>query len=127
MLIVTTDTLPGYEIRFVRGAVSGMGLQSSGAGGLTDARRVAIERLKADAERHGCNAVLGMRFENTVLGNGGFEVCAYGTAVMADQVAAGAPVHHQAGMVPPAQPGGPSSGGIPMVGRNMTVQVPGGR
>ncbi|WP_460367726.1 YbjQ family protein [Actinocorallia lasiicapitis] len=124
MLIVTTDTIAGYEIRFVRGAVSGTGLQSSGAMGLSDARRSAIERLKADAERHHCNAVIGMRFENTNLGNGGFEVCAYGTAVTVEQVAAPVAGQFQSGAVPPAPPAGPSSGGIPMVGRNMTVQVP---
>src|SRR4051794_37252142 len=94
MLIVTTDSLPGYEIRQVCGAVSGAGVQPSGPSmssgqfhsgqlgqGLGVARREAIERLKADAQRLGGNAVVGMRFDNGALAGGFHEVCAYGTAV----------------------------------------------
>ncbi|WP_106398278.1 YbjQ family protein [Actinocorallia populi] len=125
MLIVTTDTIPGYEVRYVRGAVSGAGIAH---GGLSGARREAIERLKADAERYGCNAVLGMRFANCAIGDGSFEVYAYGTAVLVEQATGGAGRDHQvAQSAPPPVTPPPSTpaGGMPMVGRNLTVQVPG--
>ncbi|GAB2861070.1 hypothetical protein GCM10022221_71020 [Actinocorallia aurea] len=122
MLIVTTDTVPGYEIRYVRGAVSGAGVAH---GGLSQARREAIDKLKQDTERYGCNAVVGMRFANCPLGDGSFEVYAYGTAVLVEQVKTETQTNDRIAVPPPVP--APSSGGMPMVGRNLTVQVPGGR
>ena len=137
MLIVTTDSLPGYEIRQVCGAVSGAGVQpaqaaapgmSSGqfhpgqAGqGLGVARREAIERLKADALRLGGNAVVGMRFDNGALAGGAHEVCAYGTAVRVEPLSAdGRPRQESSSQpLPSAMPG--QASGMPMGARNLTV------
>lgn len=114
MLIVTTDSLPGFEIRTLLGQVfgvavhAGQGAASSassgtfslagdGAGaGLAQTRREALARLGEEAGRLGANAVVGMCFETAALSGGGHEVCAYGTAVQAAQAAYPAP---------PAQPG----------------------
>ena len=44
------------------------------------ARHTALERLVAHAEQLGANAVLGVRFDSSDLGNGLAEIVAYGTA-----------------------------------------------
>ncbi|MEO5877064.1 MAG: heavy metal-binding domain-containing protein [Streptosporangiaceae bacterium] len=135
MLIVTTDSLPGFEIRQVCGAVSGAGVQpphapgmSSGqfhsgqvSHGLSVARREAIERLKADAQRLGGNAVVGMRFDNGALAGGAHEVCAYGTAVRVESVTAdGRPRQDSSSQPMPSTMPGQASG-MPMGARNLTV------
>jgi uncharacterized protein YbjQ (UPF0145 family) len=45
------------------------------------ARRTAFERLVTHAEQLGANAVLGVRFDSSDIGNGLAEIVAYGTAV----------------------------------------------
>ncbi len=105
MLIVTTDGVPGHEIRSVLGEVLGTALQADqgaapqpGQGGSSATFRVtgsgprsasppraggeALDRLGEEARRKGANTVVGMRFDTAQVG-GGFEVCAYGTAVWA--------------------------------------------
>ncbi|MDO4427390.1 MAG: heavy metal-binding domain-containing protein [Moraxella sp.] len=47
---------------------------------LERARREAVIRLKAEADRVGCTQVYGLRFELTEI-EGGVEILAYGTAV----------------------------------------------
>jgi uncharacterized protein YbjQ (UPF0145 family) len=103
MLIVTTDGLAGHDIKAYLGEVFGVavhqgpasapGGQSSGtfrmaddgrttwAADLTQTRRDAVQRLKAEAQRKGANAVIGLRFDNGPVAGSGHEVCAYGTAV----------------------------------------------
>ncbi|REE99355.1 YbjQ family protein [Thermomonospora umbrina] len=157
MLIVTTDVLPGYEIRRVLGEVLGVAVQtdqgavpgtgsspSSGtfrmtgeqpAIGLAATRREALQRLGEEARRMGATAVIGMCFDNAFVsggaGRGGHEVCAYGTAVVAEfaqhqgqgQNPGMAKVAPQPQGVPPyveAQPGRP-----PMVARNLTIGMHG--
>jgi uncharacterized protein YbjQ (UPF0145 family) len=44
------------------------------------ARRTALERLVNHAEELGGNAVLGVRFDSSDIGNGLAEIVAYGTA-----------------------------------------------
>ena len=44
------------------------------------ARHTALERLIAHAQQLGGNAVLGVRFDSSDLGNGLAEIVAYGTA-----------------------------------------------
>ncbi|WP_395107033.1 YbjQ family protein [Actinomadura sp. SCN-SB] len=117
MLIVTTDGLPGYEIRSVLGEALGVAVQTdqgrAGTGGtssstfrvtgeqpvngLAAARRQAVERLGEEARRKGANAVVGMCFDTAALAGGGHEVCAYGTAVWAEAAPAQS--------AQPAQPG----------------------
>lgn len=100
MLVVTTDTLPGYEIRQVLGeVVSSMartrnpyreGVKNLRGGAydpmapdnLTRWRTDSVSRLGEEARRLGANAVVGMRFDSRDCGEMWMEVCAYGTAVV---------------------------------------------
>ena len=95
--------LPGYEIQEVFGEVSGLtvrarnigsqigaGLKSligGELGGMTkmlaQGREEAVQRLVAEAEAKGANAIVAMRFDTSELGTTWPEICAYGTAVRA--------------------------------------------
>jgi uncharacterized protein YbjQ (UPF0145 family) len=150
MLIVTTDGLPGYEIRSVLGEALGVAVHAdqahAGAGGtssstfrvtgenaapgLSGARRQAVERLGEEARRKGANAVVGMCFDTVALSGGGHEVCAYGTAVWAEaqpsarqgQQGHSASIPQQSqGHVPPY--GDPQHAGPPMAARNLTMGI----
>ena len=101
MLIATTNDLPGYEVEEVFGEVFGLTVRSRNAfsqvgaglksvfGGelkgmtkmLADSRAEVLQRLVAEAEAKGANAILAMRFDTSELGNTWSEICAYGTAV----------------------------------------------
>ena len=103
MLISTMNDLPGHEIEEVFGEVFvltvrarnigsqiGAGLKSligGELGGMTkmlaQGREEAIQRLVAEAELKGANAILAMRFDTSELGTTWTEICAYGTAVRA--------------------------------------------
>ncbi|SCF00834.1 Uncharacterized conserved protein YbjQ, UPF0145 family [Micromonospora haikouensis] len=114
MLVVTTDQLPGYEIRQILGeVVSSMartrnpyreGVKNLRGGAydpmapdnLTRWRTDSVARLGEEARRLGANAVIGMRFDSRDCGEMWMEICAYGTAVI---VAAKTP-----DVMPPDQP-----------------------
>jgi uncharacterized protein YbjQ (UPF0145 family) len=101
MLISTANEIPGYEIEEVYGEVFGLTVRSRnlgsqfGAGlksmvggelkGMTkalhDSREQVIERMCAEAEAKGGNAIVAMRFDTSEMGNTWTEICAYGTAV----------------------------------------------
>ncbi len=101
MLIVTTNDLPGYEVVEVLGEVFGLTVRSRNAfsqlgsgiksvfGGelkgmtqaLTDSRNQVMERMVAEAEAKGANAILAMRFDTSEMGTTWTEICAYDTAV----------------------------------------------
>lgn len=51
------------------------------SGTLEEARRHAVERMIAHAQGMGANAVTGLRFDSSDVGDGLVEVVAYGTAV----------------------------------------------
>lgn len=100
MLITTTENIPGknYEIL---GEVFGSITQSRNAmsdfgagvksffggeiGGYTKminrARKQAIERMQADAQNQGADAIVMMRFDSSLDSTGMQSVTAYGTAV----------------------------------------------
>ncbi|MBW8483482.1 YbjQ family protein [Actinomadura sp. PM05-2] len=145
MLIVTTDALPGFEIRSVLGEALGTAVQPDGPArggqpggapssatfrvggdqpaGLGAARREAVERLAEDARRKGANAVIGMSFDTAALG-GAHEVCAYGTAVWAEPVQnTGYPQQqqHQQHQPGPSYNDPQHSGTPPMYARNLTI------
>ncbi|GIJ27968.1 hypothetical protein Vqi01_31300 [Micromonospora qiuiae] len=100
MLVVTTDQLPGYEIRQILGeVVSSMartrnpyreGVKNLRGGAydpmasdnLTRWRTDSVARLGEEAQRLGANAVVGMRFDSRDCGEMWMEICAYGTAVI---------------------------------------------
>jgi uncharacterized protein YbjQ (UPF0145 family) len=110
VLIVTTNDLPGWEIQRVCGEVFGLTVRSRNAfsqfgaglksmfGGelagmtknLADSRNEAMGRLIAEARNRGGNAIVGMRFDTTEIGDAWTEICAYGTAVLAVPVTDGA-------------------------------------
>ncbi len=101
MLIVTTNEIPGYVIEEVFGEVFGLTVRSRNAfsqfgaglksilGGelkgmtkaLSDSRYEVIQRLTAEAEAKGGNAIVAMRFDTSEMGEMWTEICAYGTAV----------------------------------------------
>ena len=103
MLVVTTDTLPGYELRAVLGEVLGVtactrnpyvagfrtldgGQGTEMAQVLVQSRASAIAQMITAAERRGATAVVGMRFDNRDITGNWVELCAYGTAVIAVSV-----------------------------------------
>jgi uncharacterized protein YbjQ (UPF0145 family) len=100
MLVVTTDSLPGYEIRTVLGEVLGVttrthnvyaegvkdlhgGLNPHRSAALMHWREETVARMAAAARELGANAVVGMRFDHRGIGEQWAELCAYGTAVVA--------------------------------------------
>lgn len=105
MLISTMNDLPGYTIEEVFGEVFGLTVRSRNIGSqigaglksliggelggmtkmLAQGREEAIERLAAEAEARGANAIVAMRFDTSELGSTWTEICAYGTAVRARQ------------------------------------------
>jgi uncharacterized protein YbjQ (UPF0145 family) len=107
MIVVNTETIPGYEILEVRGLVQGNTIRAKHLGRdmaaglknlvggelrgytelLTEARRQAIERMLAQAEQLGANAVVNVRFTTSAVTQGAAELYAYGTAVIVAQQA----------------------------------------
>jgi uncharacterized protein YbjQ (UPF0145 family) len=102
MLVVTTETVPGYRVTEVKGQCFGVVVRSRGLGGnlmaglrsivggeiheytqmLEEARRHAIDRLVENAALMGANAVLVMRFDSSEIGETMSEIVAYGTAAV---------------------------------------------
>ena len=100
MLIVTTETIPGRAMELL-GLVEGSTIQSSHIGrdigaslktivggelkGYSEmmerARAQATERMVAQAERLGANAVVAVRYGSSSVMQNAAEVLAYGTAV----------------------------------------------
>ena len=96
----TTFELSGYRVERTLGLSWGLIVRSVGivkglTGGLKSirqgevseftavvdsARRTAMQRLVSHAEQLGGNAVLGVRFDSSDIGNGLAEIVAYGTA-----------------------------------------------
>ncbi|WP_110113842.1 YbjQ family protein [Bacillus sp. CGMCC 1.16541] len=104
MIIVTTDFVPGKEVKELKGFVRGSTVQSKNIGrdimaGLktivggeikeyTDmmeqARKQAIGRMVEDAQQKGANAIIAMRLETSAVMQNASEIIAYGTAVYVD-------------------------------------------
>lgn len=104
MIISTTAEIPGRTITEIKGIARGStvrsrmfaydilsGFRSIIGGELNeytqlqaDAREQAIERMMADAEAMGADAVVGIRFESATLMQGASELYVYGTAVTLD-------------------------------------------
>jgi uncharacterized protein YbjQ (UPF0145 family) len=122
MLVVTTDSVPGYEVQQVLGEVIGVtgrtrnpfreGVKKLHGGGnplmvqaLTRWRREALGQMTRQAYRRGANAVVGMRFDARNISDMWAEICAYGTAVFV--VPAASPPAAVPGVPPAAVPGVP--------------------
>jgi uncharacterized protein YbjQ (UPF0145 family) len=99
MMVVTTEGIPGYEVRAVIGEVVGVtartfnpfieGVKSLNGRLnpqlvrlLAQIRQEAVAHMVDAAERRGANAIIGMRFDNRDVTSAWREVCAYGTAVL---------------------------------------------
>jgi uncharacterized protein YbjQ (UPF0145 family) len=102
VLVVTTNDLPGYEVREVIGQVLGTtaralnpfqdgvknlqgGVSPRASEHLAHWRQDAVDQLIEAADRRGANAVIGMRFDHRRIGEYWGEICAYGTAVVASR------------------------------------------
>jgi uncharacterized protein YbjQ (UPF0145 family) len=100
VLVVTTESLPGYEITAVFGEVIGVtacsrnpfaaGVRSPDGGAgvdmsglLVQTRARAVAQMVHAAESRGANAIIGMRFDHRDVTAVWMELCAYGTAVLA--------------------------------------------
>ena len=104
MFLVNTETIPGHTIREVKGLVQGNTIRAKHMGRdiaasfknlvggelkgytelLTEARRQAIERMMAQAQQLGANAIVNVRFTTSAVTQGAAELYAYGTAVVID-------------------------------------------
>lgn len=104
MIIVNTETIPGYEITEIRGLVQGNTIRAKHVGRdiaaslknivggelrgytelLTEARRQSLERMMAQAQQLNANAIVNVRFTTSAITQGAAELYAYGTAVFAE-------------------------------------------
>lgn len=105
MIVVNTETIAGYIISEVKGLVQGNTIRAKHIGRdvvanlknlvggelkgytelLVEARRQAMERMLAQAEQLGANAVVNVRFTTSAITQGAAELYAYGTAVVVEQ------------------------------------------
>ena len=104
MIVVTTAEISGTRIVRTLGLVRGntirarhlgkdiMAIFRNLAGGeiheytkmLAEAREQAIDRLVEDAEGLGANAVVGLRFQTSMIQSGAAEMLCYGTGVVVE-------------------------------------------
>ncbi len=101
MIVVTTEGIPGYDVHTVIGEVVGVTARSFNAyvegvkslNGklnpqlirmLTQIRQEAVAQMVEAATRRGANAIIGVRFDHRGVTSAWNEVCAYGTAVLAE-------------------------------------------
>jgi len=101
MIIVSTDSVHGKEIAETLGLVKGEIVQSKHAGKdlmaglktivggeikgytemISDARRIATDRMIEEAKKLGADAIVGVRYGSSSVMPGAAEMLAYGTAV----------------------------------------------
>jgi len=101
VIVTTMNDIPGYEVEEVFGEVMGLTVRSRNVGSqmgaslksifggelkgmtkaLIDSRQQVMERMIAEAEEKGANAIVAMRFDTSEMGPQWTEICAYGTAV----------------------------------------------
>jgi uncharacterized protein YbjQ (UPF0145 family) len=101
MIMVTCDTIPGYEITETLGLVRGNTIRARHIGRdiiavfknivggeisdytklMGESREQALDRMATEAERLGANAIVSIRFTTSMLMGGAAELLAYGTAV----------------------------------------------
>lgn len=104
MILVNTETIPGMQIRAVKGLVQGNTIRAKHFGRdiaagfknlvggelkgytelLTEARRQAVERMIAQAQQLEANAIVNVRFTTSAVTQGAAELYAYGTAVVVE-------------------------------------------
>lgn len=104
MILTTTETIKGKRITRTLGLAKGntirarhigrdiLALMRNIVGGeirdytklLGESREQSLDRMSADAQRLGANAVVCVRFSTSVLMGGAAELLAYGTAVVVE-------------------------------------------
>jgi uncharacterized protein YbjQ (UPF0145 family) len=104
MIVVNTEMIPGRKTVETKGLVQGNTIRAKHLGRdvaaglknlvggelsgytelLTEARRQALERMIAQAEQLGANAVVNVRFTTSAITQGAAELYAYGTAVVVE-------------------------------------------
>lgn len=105
MIIVTSETMPGYRIVKTLGIVRGntvrarhigkdimAGLRNLVGGEIheygkliAESREQSIDRMSAEAESLGANAVIATRFTTSMIAQGAAELLAVGTAVVVEE------------------------------------------
>jgi uncharacterized protein YbjQ (UPF0145 family) len=106
MITSTTETITGKKIVRTLGLVRGNTIRARHIGRdilavlrnivggeihdytklLAESREQALDRMEADAQRLGANAIVGLRFGTSMLMGGAAELLAYGTAVVVEDV-----------------------------------------
>lgn len=101
MLLTNIETIPGKTITLCHGVVSGSSVRSKHVGRdimaglknmvggelrgytelLEESREQATERMKAQAQQMGANAIVNVRFSTSSVAAGAAEIYVYGTAV----------------------------------------------
>lgn len=101
MIITTTDDIPGYQIAHYVGLAKGCAVRGTHAGDdlvavlknklggevheytrvLAATREQALDRMIRDARQMGADAIVGVRFCTSEIGEGVAELLAYGTAI----------------------------------------------
>lgn len=101
MIISTTETVPNKEITEILGICRGSTVRARNIGSdffaqlknivggeiseytklQAHSREQALQRMIADAEKMGANAIIGMRLTTSTVMQGASEILAYGTAV----------------------------------------------
>ncbi len=104
MLVVNTETIPGYRVVALRGLVQGNTVRAKHLGRdiaaglknlvggelrgytelLTESRREAMQRMIAQAQQLGANAIVNVRFSTSAVTQGAAELYVYGTAVVVE-------------------------------------------
>ena len=102
MIVVTSDNIPGREIKEVIGLVKGntisarnigrdilAGIKNIVGGDVSDytkmmaeSREQALDRMEESAKSMGANGIVAVRFVTTSVMDGAAELLAYGTAVI---------------------------------------------
>ena len=106
MIVTTTSEITGVRVVRTLGLVRGntirarsigrdiMAVMRAIAGGeiaeytkmLAESREQAIDRMVEDAEAVGANAVIGVRFQTSMIMAGAAEIMCYGTAVVVEPI-----------------------------------------
>ena len=101
MIVVNTETIPGYRITEVRGLVQGNTVRSKHVGRdimasfknivggelagytemMVESRQQAMDRMVDQAEELGANAIICVRYTTSAVTQGAAELLSYGTAV----------------------------------------------
>ena len=123
MIVVNTETIPGYEVSQSLGIVQGNVVRAKHVGRdiaasfknivggelkgytelLTEARRDATSSMMAQAAELGADAVVNVRFSTSAITQGAAELYVYGTAVKLNQIHKPAISASVEGMPPPIQ------------------------